>query len=380
MPRITKPSTTQRHEGNGRAVLPVPGGNRLADRIRSQLRQSQAEIGSARYEDSSADGTASWANLADTIDTITWLVPNWVAQAGLTGLIGQPKDGKSAFAKYGLVKPVVTGCCWFTGLPGPEPGFAIWVDTEHRAAVNIGRAKKWGLPLDRIKTPFLDDPLRPIDIENREHIDRLFNVVCRYKAPLVVVDSFRGAHKGDENNSRIVTALHNLAEIAENTKTAVVLIHHTKKLAVDEEINANSGRGSNAFLAMVGAQLAIDRPDPKNPWRRSQVLGENLGIAPRPVGFLVTDTGLQFGEAPTRPRKSTEKDAAEAWLRERMKPGVVYRASELLAEAEQNGHTVRTIRKAASERLGVRPKPVHRDGKIAEWEWRRSKGGDEPRG
>jgi hypothetical protein len=53
-----------------------------------------------------------------------------------------------------------------------------------------------------------------------------------------------------------------------------------------------------------------------------------------------------------------------------MKPGKSYRVSVILAEAREHGHAERTVRKAASERLKIEPKPVRTGGKISEWLWK----------
>ncbi len=169
----------------------------------------------------------------------------------LSATIAQPKIGKSGWVLGAFVRPLIVGCSWFDYSPGPGPGNVVWCDTEGSVGINIERARNWGLPLDRVQVPFQDDPFRRIDIDNPSHIARILEVVSRYKARLVVVDSFRGAHGGDENNSRIARGLQNLAGVAEKTRAAVHIIHHTGKLADDSELNANSGRGSNAFLAMV---------------------------------------------------------------------------------------------------------------------------------
>jgi len=360
-----------RHEGNGHAAgVPVPGEITLADVIRRRCDDGVVSVGSPLYEGGEEDNTASWADVQKLVAGIRWQVRGWVPYGMLTGIIAEPKIGKSAFALGALVRPIITGCNWFTGHFGPEPGYAVWCDTEGSAAINIQRAAEWGLPEERVKVPFPDDPLRPLELENADQMQRLENVTNRYRALEVVVDSFRGAHGGDENNSKIARVLQNLSTIAERTKTAVVIIHHTKKMSLEEEVTANSGRGSNAFLAMVRCQIAIDRPDPKGEWRRVQVLGENLGVAPQPIGFRFVQGGLEFGPAPEKGRKKTEKDDAEDWLRQRMKPGEIYKASDLQAEALQHGHSNRTIRKAATERLRIFPRPLREDGKIKEWDWK----------
>jgi hypothetical protein len=368
MPKAPPPDRL--HEGNGHAViLPIPGEIRLADRIREYRRVETVEVGSPLYEHGEEDNTASWADVRKLVAGIRWLVPGWVPHGMLTGIIAEPKVGKSAFALGALVRPIITGCNWFTGHFGAEPGYAVWCDTEGSAAINIQRAAEWRLPEDRVKVPFPDDALRPIDMENADHMQRFENVICHYRARIAVIDSFRGAHGGDENSSKIARVLQSLTAIAERTKAAIAIIHHTKKMSLEEEVTANSGRGSNAFLAMVRCQIAIDRPDPKGEWRRVQVLGENLGIAPQPIGFRFVQGGVEFGPAPEKARKKTEKDEAEEWLRQRMKAGKKYKASDLLAEALQHGHANRTIRKAATERLRIFPQPIRKDGKIAEWDW-----------
>ena len=72
-----------------------------------------------------------------------------------------------------------------------------------------------------------------------------------------------------------------------------------------EEIAADSSRGSNAIVAMVRSQLGIDKPDKDSDWCRLQMLKENLGLRPKPIGFRVTSKGIEFGEAPEKPDKET---------------------------------------------------------------------------
>ena len=104
------------------------------------------------------------------------------------------------------------------------------------------------------------------------------------------------------------------------------------------------------------------------------MLKENLGLKPHPIGFRIHSQGLEFGVAPETPRRETAKDQAEDWLRANMQPGKKYKASEIQAEAEQHGHSKRTLRKAATERLHIIPEQVRKDGKIAEFMWKLPKG------
>ena len=363
MPKIVKPSS------NGHATK-----SRLAQHLESNRRGTDdINIGSdvpvpgeIRFDVESA----TMADAAKLVAGIRYLIPGFVPFGMVTGLVAEPGVGKSAFALYALARPIVMGCDWFNGSRGPaEPGYVLWCPTENDMAITIQRMKDWRVPMDRIILPFADDPLASVNLTNRDHLERIESLINKYRTKLVVIDSLRGGHDGDENNSRVGQVLQALSSIAERTNTAMCVVHHTKKLMVDEEITANSSRGSNAILAMMRSQIGIDRPDPKNKWVRVRMLKENLGIAPPPVGFQVATTGLEFGPAPERERKQTQKDDAAEWLRQRMKPGKAYKASEILAEAIQHGHSERTVRKAGVERLGIKPKPVRKDGKIGEWEW-----------
>jgi hypothetical protein len=310
----------------------------------------------------------SMADVAAKVEGVRFLLRPWVPAGMVTLLVAEPGEGKSALAMYGLVRPVVTGCSWFNLSAGPKPGFALWVDTESCAAINVQRIADWGLPADRILVPFADDPLKAVSLIDEDHLAQIEAVVVKRRCRLVVVDSLRGSHGEDENNSRVGRVVQNLGTIAERTGTAVVLIHHCRKLAVDEEATANSARGSNAIVALCRSQLIIDRPDKTSEWRRLRVGKENLGISPKPVGFKISTAGLEFGSAPDRPRKETRRDQAEDWLEANMTPGKWQPAGELLKGAKKAGYSGNAIQRAR-EVLKI-TKPNHVRKTVKGWEWR----------
>ena len=106
--------------------------------------------------------TASMADVMKLVSGIRYLVKDWIPFGMATMLVAEPGVGKSAFALYGLVRPIITGANWFNGSKGPpKPGHVLWCDTEGTAAITSQRLHDWGLPPDRIKVPFMDEPLRP---------------------------------------------------------------------------------------------------------------------------------------------------------------------------------------------------------------------------
>jgi hypothetical protein len=344
-------------------------------RLREMNRPDEVEIGRTDYIPAPVDDSASWADLAESNSKVKYLLRGWIPYKMETGVVGDSKAGKSMFLQWAVVRPIITGCDWFTGQLGAEPGYVVWCDTERRAAINLDRAIRWGLPVERIKTPF-NDKYKMFNIQDAEHIKRLMDVVCRYKANAVILDSFRGAHRGDENNSAMDAALKDLGSVCEETNTACPIIHHTKKTRIEGEESGGEptlhcARGSSAFLAAVACQVVIDIPDPrpnlKEAWRRVQVLGENLGIAPKPVGFRITDMGLEFGPVPNRAvveKKGAERDRCLKWLDARLPPGSRCDAHVIIAEAEALGWSKTGTLQRAKTELGIES-----DQKVKPHQW-----------
>jgi hypothetical protein len=300
------------------------------------------------------------ADIAQKVQGIKYLVPGWIPFGALTQVIGEPGVGKSLLLLW-LIRCLVLCKRWFNGALGfPDTRCVVLCDTEGRFGVNLDRLRKWGLPeeaLGRILSPFDGtDLLTPVDLTNPFHLNRIERAIVRHKCPLVVIDSLRGAHGREENDSKIAGLLQPLVEMAQRTGAAIILVHHARKLGFDEDLCANSSRGSNAIQASFLAQIGVDRPDPNSPWRRVRMLKENLGLAPEPWGFLPWDGGLEIGAAPVRPVKDRvpkRRNEAAEWLRERMTPGAWCEAAVLEKEATAKGFDLTGTLYRARRELGV---------------------------
>jgi hypothetical protein len=320
--------------------------------------------------------TATFADLRSFIGGLRWFVPEWVAYALLTGILGYPKVGKSLLVLWALVRPILLGGSrpWFNGQfgVGPEkPGHVLWVDTERSAAINLSRVDAWRLPHDMLKLPF-EDKFQVLDLDKDADIKRAGQLVEDYEIPLIVLDSFRGAHKQNENDSRLAHTLQAMGEICERTGCAGIPLHHPAKGLEDTEPSLDWARGSGAWLANIRSQIIIDIPDPivdgkrdyNRAWRRVQVIGENLGIAPKPFGFRIrpgplTDESIEFGPAPERPPE--EKDGkgresrqyvAEDFLNRFMLAGQWYDSKELELITSRFGINENDL-KRAKKALGI---------------------------
>ena len=308
--------------------------------------------------------TVDMSEAMKSVQGVRWLWRGWIPYSMCCEVFGEPGDGKSAFVLGGIINAVTTGCKWPDGQLGPrKPHNVLWCDTEGKTGETVERIKRWGLPPKRILLPF-PDIFQPICITNPDHLRRIELLIGSKSIHLVVIDALRTAHGHDENCSRVAQALQPLAQIAERTNTAITVVHHSRKLQIGEDITANASRGSNAIHAMMRSAIGIDKPDPDSPFRRVSVVKENLGSKPKPMGFCITDTGLQFGEAPQRPHRETQQDKAAAFLRDKLSDGKPHHSKPIIDEGEQHGFSGRTLQRVVTGRLGVRP-----DKQGSKWFW-----------
>src|SRR5690348_16973137 len=121
---LAEPSGNHRdHTGKGR---PADSPRRIEDILadaQRRLQPDQVNIGCTRYTPGQEDDTGTWAELAQENAKVRYLLRHWVPYGMLTGVVGEPKVGKSAFAMGALVRPVVTGDDWYTCQLGSEPGY-----------------------------------------------------------------------------------------------------------------------------------------------------------------------------------------------------------------------------------------------------------------
>lgn len=371
MPSLPKKKT------NGATFKKNPGENRITNKlaelegrlVEEQLKSDEIEIGSDMEIPEERREAGDMADVIKLVAGIKFLVPEWIPYGMVTMILAAPGVGKSAFVLGSLVKSIVTGQDWFNHAKGTgKPGCVLWCDTEGSAGITVQRIRDWGISYDRIKVPFSDDPLRPINLTDTADIKQIELIINEHEIKLVVIDSLRGSHSGDENSSKVVAVLQSLNSIAERTKASIVIIHHTRKLGIDEELSADSSRGSNAIFAMVRSQIGIDQPDKDSDWCRLQMLKENLGLKPNPIGFRVTNTGLEFGPAPIKPRKITQRNKAEDWLKKTMQPGKWYGAKNLRKKAEGDGFSEPALRRARNE-IGITKPNCIRKTKEG-WQWK----------
>lgn len=196
--------------------------------------------------------------LAKDFPPLVWLVPRFIAQGQLVLLGGRPKGGKSWLVLQ-LVQCVDTGQSFLGKETKVAKALYIALEDGARRVYQRCQLLKWQprqaavlFHIARFDGP--DGRAGP----GLAQIDRLaasFN--------LIVIDTLIGTLSGginENDNTRMGLIINELARIAHNTDTAVVLVHHTGKSNSDDIFNTL--RGASAIRGGYDVGLLLDRkPD-----------------------------------------------------------------------------------------------------------------------
>lgn len=255
---------------------------------------------------------ASWADLEKELAPISFDWEPWLPIGLLTMIASYSGDGKSAMMER------IAGCftdAWTfpDGTPFEgEKGKVLWCEAESGQAVNLDRAKKWGLSLENFITPF-PDPAADISLDNPDHLNAITAKAYLPEVKLIVVDSLSGSSNKKESETQIKIVTESLARLARDTKKPCIISHHLRKKGItdSDEITLDRVRGSSAIVQFARVIWAIDRPDKQFPNNvRLSMIKNNISRFADPIGFSIFENGIVFKDAPTVPRKETQTDKA----------------------------------------------------------------------
>lgn len=296
---------------------------------------------------------ATWADIDGVLGPIEWAWDGWLPKGMLTILAGESGGGKSSLA-------LRLAACFLRRDPWPDGtkfdgdlGAVLWCEAEAAQAINLDRAKKWGLPIKKIYTP-LDNPLQDWRLDNPDFLGKLASKAMLPEVRFIVVDSLRGATGGDENSSELGNKVMWLAALARDCGKPILLTHHLRKRGIFDldGINQDRLRGSSAIIQPARVAWALDRPDQNQKEAlRLQQIKNNLAPYPEPVGMIINDAGVKFIDAPEPPRTETVADKAAdlllALLRDEPMP-----SKELQDEVEGAGISWVSAKRAKAK-LGI---------------------------
>lgn len=304
-------------------------------------------------EEAPAQCVTTWADMARTLGPIEWAWQGWLPKGMLTILAGESGAGKSALA-------LRLCACYLRGDPWPdgskftgEIGAVVWCEAEAAQALNLNRAKSWNLPIDKIYTP-LSDPLADVRLDIPEHAASLAKIALLPEVKLIVVDSLRGIHRGDENSSETMHIIKWLAELARDSGKELILSHHLRKRSLFDgnEVELERLRGSSAIVQPARLVWALDTPNPQNKEvKRLKVIKSNLERWPPGIGVTISEAGVTFGEAPEPPKVETKLDQAVDLLLALLQKGPIA-STQIEEEFKGAGISIPTMNRAKIK-LGI---------------------------
>ena len=296
----------------------------------------------------------TFADMVGMIGPVEWAWKPWLPKGMLVILAGESGAGKSGLALR-LAGCFLRGDPWPDGQPFTgERGAVLWGEAEAAQAVNLDRAKAWGLPLDQLYTP-LSNPLDDLKLDQEGHRAMLAQKAALPEVKLIVIDSLRGVlGRGDENASETLNFIKWLAELARDTGKCLVLSHHLRKRSIfdGEGVELERLRGSSAIVQTARVVWALDVPDvAEKANKRLSVIKSNLAKFPDPVGMTIDETGVRFGAAPEAPRPETRADQAIDLLLNLLQGGP-RPANEIEQEFNDAGISIATLKRGKAK-LGV---------------------------
>jgi KaiC/GvpD/RAD55 family RecA-like ATPase len=276
------------------------------------------------------------------------IVDGLLPAGALVLVVGRPKAGKSLLFGIDLCAAIALGETFIDRATTQGP--AIYVPAEdslrlvrERLWTRIGREREAPLhvlPVDGSLPQSLriDDPVS---------VAQLLATVEAISPRVLVLDPFRELHHRKENDADDMAAiLRPLRQIAHETETTVVLIHHRNKHAQDV---SHASRGSSAIAGGVDVVITLDvasegtgDTDELNPDQKLMMLVEGR-YGPRQRLGARLGAGLIWH--PASPTINVEMNAAERVLRAlemgaaAMTPDELANATGLARKTVQNALT-----------------------------------------
>ena len=342
-------------------LTPTEPGWLAGDDLAEQIHSTPGAAAAATAE------PRTWEDMAGMIGPVAWEWPGYLPSAFLMLLVADSGIGKSNLALR-IAQTYLTGAPWPDGTPYiGEPGKVLWCEAEAAQALNLGRAKDWGLPCNRILSP-MQNPLDDVNLLDHNHRAAIAAIASRDDVRMIVVDSLSGACAGKEKGEDQAPVVKWLAELARNVGKPVLVLHHLRKRGMldgGEVVTLDRVRGSTVIVQLARMVWALDNPDPNDAeHRRFAVIKSNLARFPDALGLRIGDNGLTFDDAPQVPRTEMQIDKAVDLLNALLDSGPLP-STKIETEARGAGISWDTMTRA-QKKLGV---VARRDGKQKVWTW-----------
>ncbi len=320
-----------------------------------QLKAHAAARAAQQAQPAKARGYVTLSDVDSYYGHVSWAWPTRIPAGHVTMIAGEQGTGKS----YLLARliAVFTGALstWPDGVSYQgQTGAALVADTEEMRGIYAERLTAMGVRDDSVLFPSPKDdptylPRLPRDLRAME------GMAQAQQCTVVVIDSLSGGHALDENSAAMRTVLQGIVGMAGRLQVPVLVAHLARKRSQFEtaRMTLDRIRGSTTISQFCRSVIGLYRPgesDLTGPVR-AETLKSTFCRPPAAFGFTITDTGLDFHEAPEPPRQETPLDRAKELLGVELRRQP-QRYSDLLAAAEAAGVSRNTLYRAR-EVMGI---------------------------
>jgi hypothetical protein len=254
-----------------------------------------------------------------------WLVEDLIPSEAITLISGAPASYKT-FISIHLAQCVAEGKDFLGQFKIPQQMNVLVLDKE-----NTPRDLKErfvNMSMNKEASIMYAEDLDNFYLTDEKDIDELIQRLQETPATgLLVIDSLRRFHKGEENSSGDMSAIFNSLKKITNRGITIVILHHNRKEPVGGFSSANSARGSSDITAAVDCQIGLE--------------------------FVKKDALITFNQHKLRQARAQDEFAAKVFTDEETQSKIWFEfVGDYDRKREKNAEAINSVR-AAFETLGT---------------------------
>ena len=290
--------------------------------------------------------------------TVEWLWKPYIPFGKVTIVQGNPGEGKTTFALR-----LAAACTTGGTLPGmkPLPPFQVIYQTAEDGLGDTVKPRLIEAAADLDRVLVIDEAKRELTLSD----ERIEKAITQNGARLIILDPIQAymGEKTDMNRANEVRPMfRRLADVAERTGCAVILIGHLNKAAGGQ--SAYRGLGSIDFRAAARSVLLIGRV--KREPNVRVIVHDKSSLAPegKPVAFcLDPETGFSWiGEyditadellSGAGGNNATKTEQAERLILDLLADGKELASEDIVKAAAEAGISERTVQNAKRNMGGI---------------------------
>ena len=290
--------------------------------------------------------------------TVAWLWKPYIPFGKVTIVQGNPGEGKTTFALR-----LAAACTTGGTLPGmnPLPPFQVIYQTAEDGLGDTVKPRLIEAAADLERVLVIDEAKQELTLSD----ERIEKAIVQTGARLIILDPIQAymGEKADMNRANEVRPIfRRLADVAERTGCAVILIGHLNKAAGGQ--SAYRGLGSIDFRAAARSVLLIGRV--KREPNVRVIVHDKSSLAPegKPVAFcLDPDTGFSWiGDYDITAEEllsgaggntATKTEQAERLILDLLADGKELASEDIVKAAAEAGISERTVQTAKRNMGGI---------------------------